>query len=58
MCPKKRLSGVKLLNPPGMERTLQSTRRMGYLQSGIDVEEKIQFRVESHIFADKEFESK
>ena len=28
---KKRLSGVKLLNPPGMERTLQSTRRMGYL---------------------------
>ena len=31
MCPKKRLSGVKLLNPPGMERTLQSTRRIGYL---------------------------
>ena len=31
MCPKKRLYGVKQLNPPGMERTLQSARRMGYL---------------------------
>ena len=27
-------------------------------QSGIDVEEKILFRVESHIFAGEEFESK
>ena len=34
MRPKKRLSGVKLLNPQRMERTLQSTRRMGYL--GVD----------------------
>ena len=29
----KRLSGVKLLKPRGMERTLQSTLRIGYLAS-------------------------
>ena len=31
MCPRKRVSGVELLNPPWMERTLQSTHRIGYL---------------------------
>ena len=29
-----------------------------YHQSGIDVEEKILFRVENHVFAGEEFESK
>ena len=28
------------------------------IRSGIDVEEKILFRVESHVFAGEEFESK
>ena len=35
-----------------------SIRKNFYHQSGIDVEEKILFRVESHVFAGEEFESK
>ena len=35
-----------------------SIRKNFDYQSGIDVEEKILFRVESHVFAGAEFESK
>ena len=35
-----------------------SIRENCYHQSGIDVKEKILFRVENHVFAGEEFESK